>query len=96
MLAKIAYGMSILEFGLHAFEEVFVLPRILDSEKDVGRWVGCSGEAAIVPQADKLLHRIEVMSDNTIVSCQIRLFANYMTPLYLVFVGSLKQASSGD
>lgn len=90
MLAKIAYGMAILQFGPHAFKEVFVLPCILGQRKDAGRWVGCSEEPAIVPDIEKLLHRIEVMSSNSIVSAHIRLFANYRTPVYLVFVGSLK------
>jgi hypothetical protein len=90
MLAKIAYGMAVLQFGPCAFKEVFVLPSILDPKKDVGRWVGCSEEPAIVPHADKLLHKIEIMTNNSVVSARIRLFANYMTPVYLVFVGSLK------
>ena len=90
MLAKIAYGMSILEFGLHAFKEVFVLPCILGQKDDAGQWVGCSGEPAIVPDVGKLLHRIEVISENSVVSVLIRLFANYKTPVYLVLVGSLK------
>jgi hypothetical protein len=89
MLAKIAYGMAILQFGPHAFKEVFVLPCILDPEKDAGRWVGCTEEPAIVPEVENLLHRIEVISNNGAVSTRIRLFANYMTPVYLVFVGSL-------
>ncbi len=90
MLAKIAYGMAILQFGHHALKEVFVLPCILGQKGDVGRWVGCSEEPAIVPQVEKLLHRIETMSNNSVVSARIRLFANYRTPVYLVFVGSLK------
>jgi len=90
MLAKIAYGMAILQFGPHAFKEVFVLPCILGQREDAGRWVGCSEEPAIVPDVEKLLHRIEVMSSNSVVSARIRLFANYRTPVYLVFVGSLK------
>jgi len=90
MLAKIAYGMAILQFGHHTLKEVFVLPCILGQREDVGRWVGCSEEPSIVPKAEKLLHRIEVMSNNSIVSAHIRLFANYRTPVYLVFVGSLK------
>ena len=90
MLAKIAYGMAILQFGPHAFKEVFVLPCILGQRDDVGQWVGCSEEPAIVPQVEKLLHRIEIMSNNSVVSARIRLFANYRTPVYLVFVGSLK------
>ena len=90
MLAKIAYGMAILEFGPHAFREVFVLPCILGQREDVGRWVGCPEEPAIVSDVEKLLHRIEVMSENNIVGARLRLFANYRTPVYLVFVGSLK------
>jgi len=90
MLAKIAYGMSVLQFGLHAFKEVFVLPCILGQTDDSGRWVGCSQEPAVVHMADKLLHTIEVVTNGSTVSGQIRLFANYMTPVYMVFVGNLK------
>ena len=90
MLAKIAYGMAVLQFGPRALKEVFVLPCILGQKQDAGRWVGCSEEPAIVPQAERLLHRIEIMTNNSVVSARIRLFANYMTPVYLVFVGSLK------
>lgn len=90
MLAKIAYGMAVLQFGPRALNEVFVLPCILGQRGDVGRWVGCSEEPAIVPDVEKLLHRIEVMSSNSVVSARIRLFANYRTPVYLVFVGNLK------
>jgi hypothetical protein len=95
MLAKIAYGMAILRFGLHAFEEVFVLPCILGQREDVGRWVGCSEEPAIVPEGEKLLHRIEIVLKNNVVSAHIRLFANYKTPVYLVYVGRLKRRSCG-
>jgi hypothetical protein len=90
MLAKIAYGMAVLQFGPRAFKEVFVLPCILGQKDDAGWWVGCSKEPAIVPDVEKLLHRIEVISDNSVVGVHIRLFANYRTPVYLVFVGSLK------
>jgi hypothetical protein len=96
MLAKIAYGMAVLQFGRRALNEVFVLPSILDPDADVGRWVGCSGEPAVIPEADKLLHKIEVMTNGTTVSAQIRLFANYMTPVYLVFVGSLNRVGSAE
>ncbi len=90
MLAKIAYGMSVLQFGFHAFKEVFVLPCILGQKDDAGQWVGCSQEPAIVPEVDKLLHTVEVASSNSVVGVYIRLFANYKTPVYLVFVGRLK------
>ena len=90
MLAKIAYGMAIFRFGVHVFKEVFVLPCILGQGKDVGRWVGCSEEPALVPEKDKLLHRIEIISNDGVLSARIRLFANYKTPVYLVFVGTLK------
>ena len=90
LLAKIAYGMAILQFGIHTLKEVFVLRCILEPKPDVGRWVGCLEEPIIISGAEKLLHRIEIMTNNGVVSARIRLFANYKSPEYLVLVGSLE------
>ncbi len=90
MLAKIAFGMTILMFGAHALKEIFVLPCILGQSQDVGRWVGCSEEPDRVPHVEDFLHKIEINTNNSLVSARIRLFAFYKTPVYLVFVGSTK------
>lgn len=91
MLAKIAYGMTILAYGPKALKECYVLPCILGLKDDVGHWVGSSGKhASTSPAEKKVLHRIRLTTNNGEVSVLIRLFANYQTPEYLVIVGKLK------
>jgi len=41
-VAKMAYGYAVERYGLEAFERTFVLPAILGTSDDIGRWVGCS------------------------------------------------------
>jgi len=91
MLAKIAYGMTILAYGPSALEECYVLPCILGSKDDAGYWVGNSGRDFAALPVEKQLHRIFLMVKGNEVGASIRLFANYQTPEYLVIVGKLKQ-----
>lgn len=90
MLAKIAYGMTILSYGLGALAECYVLPCILGQKEDVGYWVGSSGRDFAALPVEKHLHRIFLMEKANEIGASIRLFANYRTPEYLVIVGKLK------
>ena len=90
MLAKIAYGMIILAYGLDALEECYVLPCILGQKDDTGYWVGSSGKHTSNLPAENVLHRIFLTLNGKEVGALIRLFANYQTPEYLVIVGKLK------
>ncbi len=90
MLAKIAYGMIILAYGLDALEECYVLPCILGQKDDAGYWVGSSGKHASNLPAENALHRVLLTINGKEVGALIRLFANYQTPEYLVIVGKLK------
>jgi len=91
MLAKIAYGMTILAYGPSALEECYVLPCILGHKDDVGFWVGSSGRDFAELPLEKQLHRIFLMIKENEAGASIRLFANYQTPEYLVIVGKMKQ-----
>ena len=90
LLAKIAYGFAISEFGLAKMQKTYVLPAILGKSKDdIGRWVGClpfskqrtAGEGLHVLR----LHIIH----KRVVLAYVRLFANFNTPEYLIVVGTL-------
>jgi hypothetical protein len=93
VLAKIAYGMAVLQYGLDMIEEAYVLPCILGEKDDAAQWVGCEDphkSPALLPK-ERLLHRIEVLTKRNEVGARIRLFASYQTPEYLVIVGRLKE-----
>jgi len=92
MLAKIAYGMVILQYGLGTLEECYVLPCILGQKDDAGYWVGSSGRDFSVLPKEKPLHRIFLTTKENEIGALIRLFASYHTPEYHVIVGKLKQA----
>lgn len=91
MLAKIAYGMTILVHGPNALGECYVLPCILGHKDDAGYWVGSSGQDFTTLPVEKHLHRIFLVNKENEVGALIRLFAEYKTPEYLVIVGRLKQ-----
>jgi hypothetical protein len=90
MLAKIAYGMTVLAYGLDALEECYVLPCILEQKDDAGNWVGSSGKDMRTLPAENVLHRISLIVNKKEVSALIRLFAAYRTPEYLAIVGKMK------
>ena len=92
VLAKIAYGMTVFQYGLDMIEEAYVLPCILGKKDDVGQWVGCEDphkSPDLLPR-ERFLHRIDLLMKKSEVGARIRLFANYQTPEYLVIVGRLK------
>jgi hypothetical protein len=96
VLAKIAYGMVVLQYGLDMIEEAYVLPCILGKKDDVGQWVGCEDphkSLDLLPR-ERYLHRIYILINKNEVGVRIRLFASYQTPEYLVIVGRLKGRQS--
>ena len=93
VLAKIAYGMIVFQYGLDMIEEAYVLPCILGKKDDVSQWVGCEDPRKspdLLPR-ERFLHRIDLLIKKSEVGARIRLFANYQTPDYLVIVGRLKE-----
>ena len=86
LLAKIAYGFAIKEFGPGIIHTAYVLNAIIGDSKDIEKWVGCSGK-----QQDKTnnLHEIKLSVENGNIYAYIRLFSNHVvSPEYLVVVGS--------
>ena len=85
MLAKIGYGFALAAFGLDSFEEVYVLPSILGTIDDVGRWVGCPQEHLAEPSP--YLHVARIGTSGSEVIASIRLFSSSGGPHYRVVVG---------
>ena len=90
MLAKIAYGMVVLQYGPDVLEECYVLPCILGEKDDVGKWVGSGRDFDELPR-NKESYIITIrQKENGEVYVFIRLFASFNTPEYLVIVDRLK------
>ena len=90
MLAKIAYGLTILARGTECLEENYLMPCILGTKDDVGYWVGNSEKEFHDLPRDQQLHSVFLVQSGNTVGALIRLFAKYSTPEYEVFVGKLK------
>jgi len=86
LLAKIAYGFAVANFGSGIIRDAYVLPSILGQTDDVGKWVGCAGESS---DTTSYLHDIKIGVKNDQIYVWIRLFAMLrgVTPEYLVVVG---------
>lgn len=85
-IAKIAYCMAIYQFGIDAFESVYVLPSILGQKDDIGKWLGSlpttTGEADIYISFD-------VVEKNLM--AKLRLFGKSPVPTYIVVVGKFNK-----
>jgi hypothetical protein len=89
MLAKIAYGFCVSQFGLANIDSVYVLPAILGQKDDVGRWVGCANDIQL--PIGQSLHQIHIALNNREIIVRIKLFALFNVPEYLVVVGTVSQ-----
>lgn len=90
MIAKIAYAWAAAESQLRLLKGAsFVVPSILGSADDVGRWVGTITEPTQKHEA--LLHRIIMHEDRhkNLLVAEVHLFSDSETPRYGVILGEL-------
>ena len=93
LLAKSAYGYSIGIYGLTNIQECFVVPYILDKNKEgIGNFVGCAKDKIINGFQKDHAVRLQVNKEGLILA-RIKLFAHFNTPEYLVVVGKLKKSA---
>ena len=79
------------DLGLDGIEEAYVLPAILGRSNDIGRWLGCDGQAHIInPQ---YLHGVRMAVVNGEIISRVRLFAQFGAPEYMVVVGRIRQGA---
>jgi len=86
LVAKIAYCFSVFQFGINAFENIYVLPAILGEKDDIGMWLGST--TPVIGNVD-LESNLEINKNNEVVA-RIRLFGKLSVPTYIVVVGKLK------
>jgi len=86
MVAKIAYGFAVYQYGLERFSEVFVLPAILGKADDIGSWVGCIDKKIV---GTNYLH-LESGINNGQVLVHVRFFEKWGGPTYVTLVGKVK------
>ncbi len=96
LLAKMAYGMAVAQYGLKNISETHVLPAILGEKDDIGYWVGCTDDSMppkILPK-ENLLYKLDLgrksIGNREEVIAIIRLFLRFPTPEYSVYVGCLR------
>lgn len=93
MLGKIAYCLTVAEFGLDAIEEAYVLPAILGKSNDIGQWVGSSDDT--LAAAPGVSHTAQVQTyrwpdpnnPDGFILALIRLFSHVPSPGYMIIVG---------
>ncbi|MDX6501371.1 MAG: hypothetical protein QOG23_4631 [Blastocatellia bacterium] len=93
LVAKIGYGTVIMNFGLAAIEEAFVVPAILGKRDDIGRWVGCDGQRIMGKEYNLWSTRIEVLRG--LFLARVKLFAKADGTEYLIVVGRASEGLRG-
>lgn len=89
LIAKVAYGLMVADFGIDDWDEVYVLPSIMGQSEDSGRWVGCDGKRKLSARPLPL-HGIDREVVNGEVIARVCLFAKFGAPEYIVVVGRVK------
>ena len=90
LIAKIAYGYAIINFGPALIDTAYVRQTILKQVDDVGRWVGCIGNQP--PPRSNNIHELRALTVDGDIHVYVRLFANYETPEYCTVVGRLPES----
>ncbi|MCK4828140.1 hypothetical protein KA005_71080 [bacterium] len=91
MIAKIAYCMAYAVGALELIEgESVILPSILGTQKNIGKWVGTITEP--INKYDNHLHRVFIHKDDShgLLFGEVHLFADSQSPSYGVILGKLK------
>ncbi len=84
MIAKIAYGFTVFQYGLDKISKSYVTPAILGEVDDIGMWLG-----SISPTIGKEDIELKLIEKNKEVVAEIRLFGKLQVPTYIVVVGKL-------
>ena len=91
LIAKVAYGVAVADFGLDMIQEAYVLPAILGQSNDIGRWLGCDGSTEI--DNPTYLHGVRMAVVNREIISSVRLFSHYGAPEYVVVVGRVAEGA---
>lgn len=83
LLAKIAFGFGVREYGLENLKESPLPSTILGQEDDAGKWIGCG---RFYPDPADEMHQIDLEKQGDWILASVRLFANVPTPQYIVIL----------
>ena len=101
MLAKIAYGFAVAQFGIDEVEDLGILSAIKAETDDIGKWVGCIANDEKFA-LNTVLHSWQMQIESSYeidapketidgnLSYKISLFSLFGTPEYKVVVGKVK------
>lgn len=95
MLAKIAYASAIAQGGLNLFDgEAYVLPAILGTRDDIGRWVGTLTKP--YENHKGRLHRVDFgeSKEKDLLMAEVQLFSDSETPSYGIILGQIRRKST--
>lgn len=88
LIAKIAYTFLVADVGLGGIDRAYVVPGILGTTNDIGRWVGCDETEEITDP--RYLHAVSIRIVNDEAIARVRLFVGHNAPEYIVVVGRVK------
>lgn len=88
-VAKMAYGYAVERHGLEAFERVFVLPAILGTSDDIGRWVGCSDIREFGVRNCNVSLGFRILPGDALL-VKLKMFPLFNGAEYIVIVGQIK------
>jgi hypothetical protein len=89
LVAKIAYSSAVFHFGLGGIQEAFILPAILGTRDDIGRWVGCDRQRIMGTKYNLWHTKLEVASG--LILARVKLFARADGTEYLIVVGRISE-----
>jgi len=90
LLAKIAYGFTVAQFGLDNIEKSFLPKIIIDEDKKICNYVGTCTDKII--RSRKTLHTVIMkVNEKREIIVRIKFFSAINAPEYLVIVGILKE-----
>jgi hypothetical protein len=93
LVAKIAYGTLIMNFGLEAIDETFIVPGILGDRDDIGKWVGCDGQRIMGKKYNLWSTRIEILQG--LFLARVKLFVQADGTEYIVVVDRANERLTG-
>lgn len=89
-VAKCSYGYSIYQYGIQAFESIYVQSAILGKTRDIGQWVGSPETREFRICNTPMSAGFKILPDNDLL-VRIKVFPRFNGAEYITVVGKMKQ-----
>jgi hypothetical protein len=89
-VAKCSYGYAIEQYGIEAFETIYVRSAILGSTNDIGRWVGSPDTRELPVRKTPMSGGFKILPVNDVL-VRIKLFPRFDGAEYVTVVGKMKK-----